>query len=136
MYGDSAGASRLMVTAFGGKVFGIDAQTGKMLWKHTVSAETTVELYVCEALILAACWKTLVCLENPSGILLWRAELRAAGRVSLLVQGDRIFAAASGEVSCFDRTGALVWTQQFKGEGPAPVAMGLPGNVRQADTTG
>jgi hypothetical protein len=55
------------------------------------------------------------------------------GRGTLLVDGHQLFTGVCGEIVCFDWNGALLWHDPLKGRGIAPMSLGLPGNVRQAD---
>lgn len=56
---------------------------------------------------------------NPkTGEEAWRTKLKASGYVTLLRDGDRVYAGAGGELFCLDsRTGELLWQNKLKGLG-------------------
>lgn len=54
----------------------------------------------------------------------------------MLVDGGHVYVARGGEVTCFTTQGQVVWFNPFKGKGTGSIALGLPGNVRQADDIG
>jgi outer membrane protein assembly factor BamB len=65
----------------------------------------------------------VVAVDKTTGKTLWQTKLKggmASGDhfVSLLVQGDRLFAHTCGELFCLDRaTGAILWKNELPGLG-------------------
>lgn len=137
MYRDAA--SSVLVTAFTGKVFGIDRTTGEIRWKVELDKFSVVELAITEQVVIALAGRLLVFIEYPSGTVRKRIErtdeaASSAGRPVLLVAGDHLFIGNDyGQLACYTLDGAVVWAQPFKGEGYGEVALGFPGHVRQAD---
>lgn len=60
----------------------------------------------------------VIALDRATGKQLWRAVLKGADYVNLLVDGDRVIATAKGEVFCLDAaTGHVLWNNRLPGEG-------------------
>ena len=60
----------------------------------------------------------VVALDRGTGEEVWRAPLKGRQFVTVLVDGDRIFAATAGEVFCLDTwTGNVVWSNPMRGLG-------------------
>lgn len=134
----------LLVTAFRGKVFAVDRATGEQRWRYEMGFGT-IELGFAildgQTVVIAASSTHLGIVRYDTG-----AELRLVDRDKhergigsrsvLLVDGSQLFLSGSGSVACYTLTGEFVWEQYFRGEGEGVVAIGLPGNVRQADDKG
>jgi outer membrane protein assembly factor BamB len=127
----------ILVAAFSGSLFGLDPATGTVRWQHAVG-DGTVELQFRAGRVFACTTQTLYCFEYPSGVLLGRVPIpdQYGGRATMVIEGDRIFIGTSGELSCFDLAGKVLWTQPFQGRGFGSMAIGFPDNVRQADDLG
>jgi outer membrane protein assembly factor BamB len=97
-----------------------------------------VELQFRTGRVFAATSEELFCFEYPSGVLLGRVRIpdKYAGRPAMVIERDHIFVGTSGELSCFDLNGRPLWVQPFEGMGFGSIALGFPGNVRQADDAG
>lgn len=66
----------------------------------------------------------VVALDRRDGSEVWRTKLKNAGFVSVLWDGDALFAASRGEVYCLDPAGgAVVWQNPMKGLGLGLVGM-------------
>ncbi|HLP01844.1 MAG TPA: PQQ-binding-like beta-propeller repeat protein [Opitutaceae bacterium] len=65
----------------------------------------------------------VVAVDKATGSTLWRTKLKGGfigntGFVTLLVQDDRVFAHAGGELFCLDqKTGAVLWNNGLEGLG-------------------
>jgi outer membrane protein assembly factor BamB len=61
----------------------------------------------------------VVALDQESGRIFWRHELRRGGTFCpVMVDGSRVFATSGGEISCLDAaTGGLLWHNSLKGYG-------------------
>ena len=139
MYRDAETA--VLVIAFNGRIFGLDPATGQQRWAYDIGndfARNEVELLISTSRIYACDGRSLVCLEYPSGRWLGSTPLppRGQGRPTMVLQGDRLYVATRGVVTCFDDGGKMVWHEPFGGSGYGSVALGFPGNVRQADDAG
>ncbi|WP_437603167.1 PQQ-binding-like beta-propeller repeat protein [Sorangium sp. So ce590] len=128
-------AAPVLVAAFLDQIFGVDPVTGRVLWEHKQGGAgySSTALLITPAAIYAATFSSIACLRYPTGELLWQAETATQGRATLLLEGDRLFVAKQGEIECFSLTGQSLWHNRFKGKGMAAVALGVPGNVAQAD---
>jgi outer membrane protein assembly factor BamB len=61
---------------------------------------------------------TVLALDRSTGAEIWRAELKRADFVNVVLDGDRILAATSGELFCLDSTtGKILWNNGLKGLG-------------------
>lgn len=140
MYREGGDAS-VLVVAFYGRVFGLNPSTGQQLWAYELGGglgRGEVELVISEARVYACDGRTLMCVEYPSGRWLGSSPMPGSykSRCSMVLQGDRLYVASGGEVTCFDQNGQVIWHQPFQGAGIGSVALGFPGNVRQADDAG
>ncbi len=76
----------------------------------------------------------LYTIEYPTGRLLYRRPVRGVfTRSTLLVDGYQVFVGMGGELTCFDWNGQQLWHDPLPGRGVAPMALGFPDNVIQAD---
>ena len=57
-------------------------------------------------------------LDRDTGRQLWKAELKGADFVNVMLDNDRVIAATKGEVFCLDAaTGQVLWHNELRGEG-------------------
>ena len=133
----------LLVAAFAGRVFGIDARTGERRWEHRIGgalAGGEIELLVEGDRIFAkGSGPTLALLEYPTGRLVGQLELPGTyhGRSTMLLEGGLLFVASRGEITCVRAAdAAVVWHDPMKGKGIGSVALAFPGRMRQADDPG
>ena len=131
-----ASGSPVLVVAFGDRLFGMRREDGAVLFEHEVPFNPDVEV-VGNRIIVCGGGCAVCCFEYPSGRPLGRAEVEMSQsyRPTMLIEGDRIFIGASGQVACLDLDGRVLWTEKFKGKGMSPVAFAMPGVARQADHT-
>jgi outer membrane protein assembly factor BamB len=136
---DSREDRSILVAAFNGKVFGLDRASGVPRWAVNVEEHGgEVELAV-DADVVVACTHTrLTFIRYATGEILRLVELvgEYPSRPLMLIDGGQILIARHGEVSCYALSGDALWLQPFTGHGFGSVALGLPGQVRQADDTG
>jgi outer membrane protein assembly factor BamB len=127
----------VIVAAFSGRIFGLDARNGEVIWEHELdTAGNPIALLITADAIYAATFHNLACLHYPSGRRVWSVPTRIGGRATLLLEGDRLLVGKNGEVECFTLAGESSWHNGFKGKGIGPVSLGVPGNVAQADESG
>lgn len=139
MYRVDAGPDRsILVTAFSSQVFGLDRQTGQILWQQTMTAGTVVELAILEAVVVAVDGRTIAFIDYRSGQLLKSVALAGeyTSRPVMLIDGPHVYVTHNGAVSCYTSRGDVVWLQPFRGKGFGAVALAFPGNARQADSVG
>jgi outer membrane protein assembly factor BamB len=124
----------VIVAALGGQVLGIDAATGEVRWEQEIEdTQGACALLVTNSTIYACSASALVCLDYPSGARRWTAST-SRGRGTLLLEGGRLFVGTSrGEVECFSLDGRRLWHNRLPNRGLGVIALGVPGNVMQAD---
>jgi len=128
-------AAQVLVVAFGGRVFGLDPQSGGHIWRHEmdlVGQNNLVRLAVDGDRVYAMIYDQLECLDQATGSRIWRAEVGSACD-TLLVAGDLVYAAGAGTLRAFRRDGTLAWSDDFRGQGQGAPALALAGRVIQAD---
>lgn len=136
MYRQDAHPNRsTLVTAFAGKVFGLDRRTGATLWTHALDQNGVLEIAIHEGVVIVVTRGTLSFIDYATGRGLARVTLvgQWAGRPTMIVDDGHIYIGRHGELSCYKLTGQPVWNQPFPGQGMGGMALGLPGNLRQAD---
>lgn len=140
MYRTTAAADRsILVTAFSGKVFGLHRATGAIAWSAEIEPYGgEVELAVEGDVVIACSRGRLAILDYLTGRSIAYVPLVGdhARRPTMVVDRGQIVVARNGEVACYATNGEAVWLQKFEGMGFGSVALGLPGNVRQADDAG
>lgn len=66
----------------------------------------------------------VVALRRRDGVELWRTKLKSGGFVTVLWDGESLFAASNGEVFCLDPVGgSIVWHNRMKGLGTGIVSL-------------
>jgi outer membrane protein assembly factor BamB len=74
---------------------------------------------------------TLTCVEYLTGTVRWKVE---ADGDTLLVDDGMAFVGSSGTVACYSTVdGSRLWKDEYEGLGMSAVALGVPGNVLQAE---
>jgi outer membrane protein assembly factor BamB len=121
-----------VLAAFNGKIFALDAVSGRRLWSWDSGVSAVVRLgFDGAGRVYALVRKQLVCLELASGSVQWTVEADIGD--TLLVAGGLILVGGLGEVACFSRDGNRVWNDELKGHGIGDVALAHKGLVAQAD---
>jgi len=136
MYRMDASADRsILIVAYSAQVFGIDRMNGQIVWHQRIShTGMVVEFAIVEQVVVALCGDKLLFLDYRSGHLHKAVTLPAStARPTMLVDGQQVVIAVDGKVLCYTTTGDHVWLQPFTGHGYGTIAVGLPGNIRQAD---
>jgi hypothetical protein len=140
MYRTDASPDRtLLISAFLGKVFGVDRATGEIRWKAVLESHGCVELAVGDGIVVALTSQKLAFFDYATGRALRVVERKddaMSGRATMLFDSGQLLVAGYGAVACYTLQGDLVWKQPFVGESYGELAMGFPGNVRQADDRG
>src|SRR4029079_5102679 len=81
----------VLVTAFSGRVFGLEPTSGRVLWEHELDgAANATSLVITNNAIYAASFSKLSCVRYPTGEMVWSVRTRARGRGTLLLDGDRL----------------------------------------------
>jgi outer membrane protein assembly factor BamB len=122
----------VVVTAFGGHIFGLDPATGGVLWEHDIGGHSP-RVIVTDTHVFAHGYK-LHCMSYPSGDVVWEKDSFGPTGCTLIFSEGRLFSGSNGEVTCFSaENGELLWQNKFPGKGHAEVALGTPFNVMQVD---
>jgi outer membrane protein assembly factor BamB len=134
-YRNTPAANGPLVVAFNGRVFGVERDTGEIRWEHALAKRLGQpnRIAITHDRVYAASTNEVCCLDYQTGEEHWRVERLRKGIHALVVHGDRIFIASTGEVECLSLAGDYLWANDFKGKGYGPLAMGVPGDVMQAD---
>jgi outer membrane protein assembly factor BamB len=134
---EGRGDRSLLIVAMGYHVTAVDLATGREVWRHALSGGGTgaVDLAIHDRLVVAcASGARVSALDYATGAVRWSADTTGVeGRATILVDAGRILVAKDGYLDCFDEAGNSVWKQELSGLGHGVAALGLPGNVRQAD---
>lgn len=140
MYRSSAQPDRsILISAFGGKVFGLHRDTGTIAWSVEVEVGGgEVELAIEGDVVIACSRRRLALLAYLTGKLITYVALvgEHERRPTMIVDQGQIIVARNGEVACYSIAGKRLWLQPFEGMGFGSVALGFPGNLRQADDIG
>ena len=60
----------------------------------------------------------VIALDRTTGQELWRADLKGADFVNVMLDGDRVIATTKGEAFCLDaQTGSRLWHNPLPGQG-------------------
>lgn len=130
----SASGQGPLIVGFGGKVFGLDPETGKRLWAWDTGSSSAVRLAIEEGAVFLLTRNFLARVDISTGALVWQTTIPAAD--TLLVDRERIFVGGAGEVRCYSFEGKLLWEDDFRGMGLGAVALATEGKACQADLWG
>lgn len=140
MYRQDASPDRtILVTTFNSRVFGIDRATGDIRWSvvRELGDDQIYEIAIEGDVVIAASSTNIGFIDYRSGTVHAIVPIGGMARRPLMVvDGGFVYLSTSGELVCFTTRGQVVWKQGFKGHGYGPMALGLPGNIRQADDNG
>lgn len=131
-------ANEILVTAFNGRVFGVESATGRIRWEQNLEYPAEVELAIEDGVVIAASPRKLAFIDLASGHLHAVVGIPGdyPGRPTMVVAGGFLYIGRDGSVTCMTTRGQPVWTQGFEGKGLGSVALGFAGNLRQADDRG
>jgi outer membrane protein assembly factor BamB len=77
-----------------------------------------------QMLVYVGIRSSVVALDERSGVEVWRAKLKGSDFVTVLWDGQALFAANGGEVFRLDpQSGALIWRNELKGLGLGIVSL-------------
>src|SRR5262245_12286190 len=77
-----------------------------------------------QILVFVGIKDSVLALDDGTGAEVWRADLRSSDYVSVLWDGEALFAANSGEVWRLDpQTGQIIWHNELKGLGRGLVSV-------------
>lgn len=132
-------ANNVLVTAFSNQIFGVDTASGQIVWQVVPpNGYGEIELAIEDGIVIAANSTSVSFIDYASGHV--HANVPIPGeygrRPTMIVSGGHVYVARNGEVSCLTTRGQPVWVQPFTGKGMGSVALGVLGNIRQADDIG
>ncbi len=133
-YRESA-PTAVVVLAICERILGIDPATGEVRWTQKLAwgGLAAAALLVTPNHIFAAINSKVACFDYPTGEPRWTADIPSGRPVLLLDSGRLYVSTSSGRLDCFSIDGQHLWQNPLKGMGQGCVAIGVPGNVMQAD---
>lgn len=136
---DLAPDRTILVTAFNSKLFGVDRASGEVRW--TVSealGEGIYEIAIEAGVVIVASISHVGFVDYLTGAVHAVVEIKGEHprRPTMVVDRGFVYVAQDGELTCLTNRGQRVWQQPFKGKGFGAMALGFPGNLRQADDPG
>ncbi|MBX7193183.1 MAG: PQQ-like beta-propeller repeat protein [Sandaracinaceae bacterium] len=121
----------VIVTAFRGVVIGVDARTGRELWRADLGGFGPVRLHVDDRFVVALSKNRMLVIEYETGRV--TATLPVSG-TTLLVDGELAYVSASGVVTAVDLVaGEILWRNELPGTGYGAAALGTPHKTVQGD---
>jgi outer membrane protein assembly factor BamB len=77
-----------------------------------------------QVLIFLGVKRSVIALDERTGAEVWRAELRSGDYVTVLWDGQSLFAANAGEIWRLDpKSGGVIWHNELKGMGRGLVSL-------------
>src|SRR5262245_52695560 len=128
----------VLVCAFANTIHGVDRMTGQVRWTAQPFGDsehgTEVEIAVSEQVIIAVTKANIAFLEYASGHVHAAMGLPDGyeGRPTMVVDGPHVYVARANDVACYTLRGQLVWSTKIPCDDISSMALGVPGNVRQA----
>jgi outer membrane protein assembly factor BamB len=126
-----------LIVALGGRVIGIDQNTGKELWKNEMHGGGLAWVAIAvtdEFVFSSASASKIFCINRRSGENVWSAKTTGMGRATILCTEDHVFISKSGCLDCFNKLdGSQLWGQDLRAAGKGCAALGVTDNVVQAD---
>jgi outer membrane protein assembly factor BamB len=126
----------VLVTTFGGRIFGLDPATGRRLWVYETSSTASgnrLRLAVLGDRVYAIVLGDLHILEYLTGRHLRSVPVPNNAFGTLMILEGRVYSGGNGAVACFALDGTLLWTDDFKGMGVDVVSFAVPGYSVEAD---
>lgn len=133
------GDPSIIIAALGGVVLGLDRATGEVRWEHALAGAGAgeVALGFRHGVLVASDAAAVVFRIDPgTGQTLWDAATSGVGRATILVEPELIVVGKGGSVDAFAHHGRRRWSRPLPGPGPGRLALGVSGNVAQADDIG
>jgi hypothetical protein len=127
----------LVVSAIGKQVFGLLLATGQVVWRFTMpNPVSPPRIHVTQHHVFVA-GSVLACLDYQTGGVYWQvpAALEHNNAGAMLVAGGCLVLTAGSTVLCHSiADGRLLWHAKMPDVGGwEKMALGVPGNVTQAD---
>ena len=133
-YRQLPGSTAPLIAAFNGRIFGLEREDGSVRWDNRLSTTGfPVHFDIAHGRIYAGVHNELFCVDLDGGELFWKVKLRFVGVTRVMVDGERIYVASSGELECVGITGEPLWANGFEGKGYGVIALGLPDRLGRAD---
>ncbi len=128
-----------LIVGLQGRVVALDVYTGEVVWHNELqgSGLASVALAVNDDWVFAsASAARIFCLNRQTGETVWSEKTTGLGRATILLEPEEevLFVAKSGHIDCFSMAyGEVSWSKDLSKLGKKSVALGLTGNVVQAD---
>ncbi len=132
----------ILVCAFANTIHGVERTSGQIRWTAQPFGDseqgTEVELAVSEHIVIAVTKANIAFLDYTSGQSLVAMGLPEGveSRPTMVIDGPHVYVARACWVACYTLRGQLLWNTKIKSDDLSSMALGVPGNVRQADDPG
>ncbi|MEZ4259370.1 MAG: PQQ-binding-like beta-propeller repeat protein [Polyangiaceae bacterium] len=111
-------------------VYAIDARTGITAWAYQMQSHPCRVVVHGERVIIATDGE-LACVDYATGKTHFHIRTSITPDVTLMVDVDRIYLGAEGNVACYDMHGVQLWLNSLKT--PGGVGFAVPGRGQQID---
>ena len=128
--------SEILVIALGGRVVGLDANTGGEMWRNEMELGgiSFVALAADETHVFAsASARKVFCIDRQTGKTLWAQSTSGMGRATLLLSKEKLIVSKGGRIDCFTTAGKALWNHDLRKTGKGVAALCLANQVVQAD---
>ena len=128
----------VILVGLNGHLAGLDVATGQVLWKNALRGGLDGEVEIAtwgNYVFASATGPKLFAVDYHSGEEVWTVPTSGTGRAVLVVEENMVMVAKEGTIDCYDFGGQRLWSQALRGLGVGNIAIGLPGNIRQADSS-
>lgn len=129
----------LLVTAFANRVIGVVPSTGQIAWEVVLEGlVTSPEIAIEQGVVIAVNMDFVTFIDHATGQLRGRVALPQENRArpTIIVHDGYLYIGRTGDLTCVSFSGQVMWSQPFTGRGYGAMALGFPGNIRQADHQG
>ena len=126
----------ILVVTFRGQVHRLDRDTGAIVWTNELKGGGYDEAFLAVGfgvVIVSTSTSKVFCIDYLTGATRWEAATSSMGRATILIEPTQIICCKEGYIDCFSPDGGMLWRQPMAGTGLGRAALGLPGNVAQAD---
>ena len=130
---------KTLIVGLQGRVVALDIHTGEVIWHNELqgSGSASVALAINDDWVyVSASAARIFCLNRQTGETVWSEKTTGLGRATIVIDSEeeKVFVAKSGHIDCFSMPyGEREWDKNLSKLGKKPSALGLSGNVVQAD---
>jgi outer membrane protein assembly factor BamB len=132
----SAPSAHPLVLLYGTAATALDRETGALVWEYEMARRASRMAFAADRVFVLDVDCVVHCLDAHTGRLVGKVEADRAAHwgAALLLEGDRMYVATSGSVTCLSMDGAVLWKRAHDPAGAGVLAgLGVPGQVMQPD---